>query len=773
MTTVIVTRGIQGPPGPAGAPGGTQPVAPGTLIASMFAPGVLPADTDGLPEGESNRYFTATLFASTALAGTGIAITDNGDGTFTFAATGGGGGGGGPADTDALAEGESNLYFTPARVNGAIAVAGGLTKSYANGVTTITGPGSGGGSGPATTDALPEGATNKYASGPAINARIAVAGSLSRSYNSTTGVTTITGSGGTGGSGLSAADQAKLNSFKVWIPSDTSGATDMTSELQAFVAANQGYVVKVPDSATILLNDAFKTVTTGDIMIDFGKATIRYNNTADFALYLNNVGNADPAAPSDGVAVNAISEVVVNTDARVSRATLATAKTWKRFEWVALYSNDNNPAKSGGKLGEIAQLMTDVSGTALTFTRRLNRHGFYTSGIRARKLDGTRRVHIKGGLFTANGNPHNPAITDRAGGILVQGFVDPMVEDVVFENSWSEGLRFQCCAAPRWVNITIRDVGNLALYQGYTYGVRLYAMNDCADGRDLVLRNARHAGITTDGTTATPTTSNWFALGIPTNGVVTGVHAYNCHGSPIDDHEEGDGFVYSDIVVQFPYQDENISGSFTGLGAQLHASNTTLKNYTQIGGTRGIKINNLDHGFEDQVTLENITIKDLTATASVDGDVGIEINDLAAFTNKRHIRINGYHPNNVGIACKVGTAAKVTATNYHATRVKTAMTVAAGADVKFKGPASFDYRFNPRTAPYNGVVLASSTAKCVFGVEPVLVRDINSPTALMTGSGVIWTPSMIDDRSGSASAAAIHSGSFTTATVARIPWTAP
>ena len=52
MTTTILTRLIQGPQGPAGAPGGTQPIGPGTIQASMLAPGVLPANTDALPEAK-------------------------------------------------------------------------------------------------------------------------------------------------------------------------------------------------------------------------------------------------------------------------------------------------------------------------------------------------------------------------------------------------------------------------------------------------------------------------------------------------------------------------------------------------------------------------------------------------------------------------------------------------------------------------------------------------------------------------------------------------
>ncbi len=106
-----------------------------------------------------------------------------------------------------------------------------------------------------------------------------------------------------------------------WVPTDATGATDMTAELEAFVAANQGYMIKVPDNATILLKNAFKLVTTGHVMIDFGRATILYNNntSADAAIYLDNTSNA-----SGERNVTAIATAVVNNDATVTQLTIDT-----------------------------------------------------------------------------------------------------------------------------------------------------------------------------------------------------------------------------------------------------------------------------------------------------------------------------------------------------------------------------------------------------------------------------------------------------------------
>lgn len=141
-----------------------------------------------------------------------------------FASAPGSGGGGGPANTDGLPEGTNNRYYTDARARAAFSAGGGLTYTAATGVfsytlpapttttlggvkagtaaggsfvTGIDGTGAltfgtptGGGSGPASTDALPEGTTNLYfTQGRARNA-ISATGSIA--YNATTGVISYT-----------------------------------------------------------------------------------------------------------------------------------------------------------------------------------------------------------------------------------------------------------------------------------------------------------------------------------------------------------------------------------------------------------------------------------------------------------------------------------------------------------------------------------------------------------------------------------------------------
>jgi len=514
----------------------------------------------------------------------------------------------------------------------------------------------------------------------------------------------------------------------LFTPSNVTGTADVTSELEAFRAANPGVWVKVKEGSTVLLTNAFSTATTGDILLDLTGVTVKYNamTSSDYAVNCDNTANA-----SAEVTVSALSMVTVNSDAYVSRLTIGSTLAAKRFDWVAVYSTDANPAKSGGQLGEIFQLITDETGLTLTATRKLNRHAFYATTIRARKLDASRRVHIKGGTFTANGNTEDHTIISRSNGVRVIGFVDPLIEDVQFVRPWATGVRFQCNAAPRWRNVTMRDVGNLATYTGYTYGVTLYGMNDHADGRGLVVRNGRHAAFTTDGNSSG--TATWYHKGIPTNAVVDGVHGYNCHASVVDTHEEGDNILISNVAAEYSYQDEDVAPNFSGLAVQVRAANVTVRGLFVAGGTRGIKVVAIDHGFEDIVTLEGMHMRDTTSAG--DTDVGVQIDDQSAITNKRHVWLGGIF-DNVGICVIAGRTAKVTVRELHAYRCDTVLDAQPGAQVVFTGPVVADYRGGTRSTPFFGVLCRSDVTyggcTVVFLTEPKIVKGAaSSPVSLL------------------------------------------
>lgn len=563
------------------------------------------------------------------------------------------------------------------------------------------------------------------------------------------------------------ANFAEVYERRIWVPSDVTGATDMTSDLEAFVAANQGYMVKVPDSASILLKNAFSTVTTGHILIDFGSATILYNNNtvSDAALFADNVANV-----GSEFSVSAIATAVINDDATVSKLTMSSPSGAARFDWYAFYSTTANPGKSGGFLGEIFQVMTAEAGGFIHATRKLNKHAQYSTGMNVRKLDATRRVDIRGGRWTANGNTQDTAITNRCPAIWVRGFVDPSVKGVTFDRPWQTGLRFQACAQPRF-SYTFKDVGNLATYNGFTYGCTLYGMNDGAIGTNIEGRNGRH-GFTTDGNSAGSTT--WYNKGIPTNWVVDGVTWHNCHGSVVDTHEEGDGGHFLNVSGYFPYQDENISPDFTGAVATSRASNCTYTNIHCYGGTNGVKITAIDHGFEDQVHLNNVRIYKTTQGSTTDNDTGINVADQSALTNKRHVYLDGATFGDVGRCIFLGKTAKMTATRVNARKMDTFCDNQAGS--LFVGrDVLLDYRDDPRTASYFAHLCRSDAPNggctIIYLNKPAIIKGsaANQPTHFFeesdtTAAKTVYLPGLTEYNPSAVTASLVYESGATTFT---------
>lgn len=557
--------------------------------------------------------------------------------------------------------------------------------------------------------------------------------------------------------------------FKVFIPSDATGATDMTSEFETFVAANTGYEVVIPDNVTMLLNNAFQNVTTGDIIINFGMSTILYDHgsTSTFGLLFTNTANA-----SSPVTVASIASALVHTDATVTQLTLNSTLNALRFNWIAFDTATSNPSKSGGLLGQIFQLLDDESSLVLTATRTLNRVSQFSTG-NARILDETRRLRIRGGIFKANGNTEDHSITTRCPAIGIQGWVRPEIYDVTFDHPWAQCIQFKACAAPRWRNVTVRNVGNLADFNGFIYGVQLYAMNDSADGRQIVVHNGRHSGFTTDGNSSN--TSTWYNRGFPTNFVIDGVHGFNTHASVVDTHEEGDGGHITNVSSYYSYQDIDISPDFTGIMCQLRCSNTRLSNAHCYGGTNGVKVTAVDHGFEDQVFLDNVNIYHLTQGASTDNDIGFNIADQSTLTNKRHVYLDNCAVTDAGRGVVVGKTAKITVGDFQFRNGKTGFDHQAGSLSVFMGTVTYDFRNNTRGASYNCNLVRSDSpnggATVLYMRKPTIVKggSSNTPTQVFTESDttsnkIVWAPGLTEYNPSSTTATLLYQASNTSFT---------
>ena len=430
----------------------------------------------------------------------------------------------------------------------------------------------------------------------------------------------------------------------VFNATDITGATNMAAELETFVSDNQGYIVKIPDNTTPLLNGFGQQGILGatdDIQINFGRANILYDNTSR-CIDLDNTSNA-----SAEVTVTSITETQIHTNTLTSEILLASTLSAEAHDWVAIYSSDANPSKSGGVLGEIHQLISDESTLKIQTVGLIGRASDFTTTIKCRKLNASRKVYITGGIFSSNGDADDVAITSREECIRITGFVDPIVENVEIDAPWAQFIWFQCCAGAIADGIKLKNTLNMADYNGYSYGVVFYGMNGNCTAKNMVVRNGRHPAATTDGNSSTTTT--WYNKGYPTYYKFLDIAGYNCYGTVVDSHEEGYGGLIQNISDHNPVEDAN---GFTGSIIQSRAARETIRDVTSIGGSRGIKITAIDHGFIDEVKISNVELSGKHNGSSTAKSIDIAHQD--SITNKRVVKIFKSEINDSDIGVVVG-----------------------------------------------------------------------------------------------------------------------
>ena len=178
FTTAARTRGHLGVGGDLAynASTGVYSYTTPTTIASLSN-----HDTDDVAEGSSNLYYTDERvddrLNALIIAGTGVTkVYDDAANTYTLSVT--------QADinSDTITEGSTNLFTTAARTRGHISVGGSLAYNSGTGVISYTTP---------DTDGVSEGSSNLYHT--TARARAAISeNSTQLAYNSTTGVLTYT-----------------------------------------------------------------------------------------------------------------------------------------------------------------------------------------------------------------------------------------------------------------------------------------------------------------------------------------------------------------------------------------------------------------------------------------------------------------------------------------------------------------------------------------------------------------------------------------------------
>lgn len=605
--------------------------------------------------------------------------------------------------------------------------------------------GGGGGSGATTLNELTDVVVNSPTTGQVLK------------YN---GSAWVNGTDSTGGGGGSLTGDA----YVVWEPSDSVGGSNMASELEDFIHDNQGKEVWFQNGVTVLLNGFGSGLSdSDDVEINATNATILYDS-GQKCVVVDNTGNA-----SAEVTVSSISTQTVNTDARVSRVTIGSTLGIQKFDVVAIYSSNANPAISGGKLGEIIQVMTDETALVFDTMERLRRGSTYSSSIKCRKLDKTRKFRWRGGKFKANGDANDAGITSRLQCIHIYGFVNPIIRDVEFDRPWAMCIDLQCCAFGLVENMQVYDVANLASSNGFTYGVRTYGMNYGHTIRNIKVRNGRHPAFTTDGNTSS---STWYQVGIPTNIMVHGITAINCHGTVVDTHEEGDGIIIDGVESINPVQLS--TSSLTGTLAQLRCANTILRNVVQIGGARVIKVSAVEHGFRDKIVIQGVSAMGLAD--GLDTDAIIEVEDQSALTNKRDVQVTDVNATDVGLAFLIGKKAPVSLDRIYLSKVDSVGDVYGGAEITV-GSMTVDYRNNTRS-PTNYVWKCRSDStnggcKIIHAAKPIIYKGSTSNNPLhffderdTTATKTVFVPGFVEYNPSAVNATLLYESGATTFTQA-------
>lgn len=280
--------------------GGTGISLTGGAIAIDFTE----FNTDSVVEGVSNLFFTNERVddrvAALVVGGTNITSTyDDVLNTLTIAVDSTGGLDLSNNDTDDVAEGLSNLYFTNERVDDRVAalVVGGtnITSTYddINGTLTIAVDNTGGlNLANNDTDDLTEGLTNLYYTDTRARAAISVTdngGDGSLTYSSATGVITYTGPSATevrahfsGGTGVS------ITSGVVAIGQDVATTSDVTFNDVTLTGSLFGPASFVIDPAAYGDNTGTVTIK-GDLIVDGTTTSVNSNtvNIGDNIIVLN------------------------------------------------------------------------------------------------------------------------------------------------------------------------------------------------------------------------------------------------------------------------------------------------------------------------------------------------------------------------------------------------------------------------------------------------------------------------------------------------------
>lgn len=502
----------------------------------------------------------------------------------------------------------------------------------------------------------------------------------------------------------------------IWVPSDPTGATDMAVELEQFVSANQGNrVTQAPGTLALLRNFGQRGSlgATDDVLLK--DLNLAQDNDAR-CIDVRNTANAS----AEVVATHALGSV---GRTKTSELTLASTLGIVAHDVIAVYSDDGNPSKSGGYLGEIKQVIQDETSLVVSTNKPLARPSLWTTNIRVRKLDKTRKFEIDGVKVVPNGDPDDTNITVRERCIYFEGFCHPRVTRASYDRPWAMFIMHTCCFDAQVHHYAMYNAHNNADYNGYSYGVSQYGMNDNCTATHAVVLNCRHPAFTTDGNNNNTTT--WHQRGYPTNFVCRGVDSYYSYGCATDTHEEGADGLVCDVTAHYPVRDR---ADTLGITHQSRSYNETISNIRSIGGVGGIRVSNVDHGKASGI-INKVKISDFHSRDIQNSGDNAEVLDIVdrASADELVVYLDNCSFTDADRGIAVGKYAKLIHSNVTVHGVKMPFDVNAGA-VVIGSNTTFDFSNCRQSGAHYCVNLRSDV-----GVSPT-VYWLDNPKVTRNGS---------------------------------------
>ena len=509
--------------------------------------------------------------------------------------------------------------------------------------------------------------------------------------------------------------------YAVFTNYDKIGATDASLALEQFIAANPNKIVKFPSGSLIKLEN-FGTrgglSGTENILLDFTGVTILQSNNIP-CIDLSNTDNA-----SAEVVVSSLINETVNSTSPSTEITIGTTLNAQRFDWLAVYSNDANPSQSGGIMGEIVSVLENETGLKINTAGYMARPTLFSTAMRARKLDKSRKLDIRGGTWVADGNTFDPSITSAQPTIRFTAFCDYYISDMLFDSQWGQAVMPRCCGGGIIERMVFIDSENMGSSTRYSYGVVTYGMNAYPTVRNIVARNARHSAFTTDGDGSN--TTSWFRKGNTTYHKVSNIDGYNSRGTLVDEHAEAGYGIYEGIR-------ENQSGSgsvtnFSGSLMQIRGYKTTLRNFTSVGGgTRGIKVDATNHGLTDNViSISQGIIRDKRNSNGT--GIAIDLEDQSGIANKMSIEIDNVIINNCDLAIKSGIQTPLKTNDVTINRCTTGVDAYPGSTVRRSG-SRYDFSGMASGQTYPVKLRADATyngSKVIEITDPQIIKGTNA-----------------------------------------------